>query len=141
MLDLDTTDTPSRKPASLELLNETESAETAETTGEVIPLAQPETQADEKKETATAVTDEPKSRRKKKGSIKYKSHAKRDEVASYFEQIVAGLGKGTIRFESGKKEIVVSPGASCEIEIKARRKGRKERVRFEISWRTDEKGG
>lgn len=90
---------------------------------------------------AEAKKEDRKNGRKEKEHIKYKSHVSRDDAAHYFEQIVAGLGQGVIRFDTGEAELVASPASRCEVEVKARRKGKKERVHFEISWHTDADAG
>ena len=77
-----------------------------------------------------------KAKKLKDESFKYDNVVPLDAAAGYFDDILAGLAKGTIQFEKGKKNLVVRPTESCRIKIKAARKGKKERVSFDMSWRT-----
>ena len=71
------------------------------------------------------------------GKVKYESSLPRDEAIAYFEAIVKGLKKGQIQFKQGDQNVIVAPAEYLEVEVKAARKGQKEKVSFEISWRTD----
>lgn len=70
-----------------------------------------------------------------KAKVKYKNLLPRDEAVSYFEAIVAGLRRGTLTFKHGEDSVVLAPGESVFVEVKAERKGDRERVEFEITWR------
>lgn len=72
-----------------------------------------------------------------KAKLRFESAVPREEAVAYFEAIVAGLRKGAIQFRRGDETLTVAPAGYVEIEVKASRKGAKERVSFEIAWRTE----
>lgn len=86
---------------------------------------------------AEAVTETPTQEGTINGKVKYESSLPRDEAIAYFEAIVKGLKKGQIQFKQGDQNVIVAPAEYLEVEVKAARKGQKEKVSFEISWRTD----
>lgn len=71
-----------------------------------------------------------------KSRVKFESTLPRAEAVAYFEAIVAGLRKGAVKFKQGEESISLSPADHVDIEVKAQRKGSKESVSFEITWRT-----
>lgn len=73
-----------------------------------------------------------------KGKVKFSSSMQREEAVSYFEAIVAGLKQGTLHFKQGDSSLTVTPAPYIEVEVKAAKKGREEKVSFEISWRHQE---
>ncbi len=72
------------------------------------------------------------------GKLRFESPVGRDEVAAYFEAIVDGLRKGSLQFRQGEQSLILSPPDRVEIGVKVERKGGREKLRFEIDWRTDE---
>jgi amphi-Trp domain-containing protein len=56
------------------------------------------------------------------------------EAVSYFEGVLSGLKSGTLRFRRGHESITLEPAPHVELEVKASRKGRKEKVSFELRW-------
>lgn len=72
------------------------------------------------------------------GKLRFESPVGRDEVAAYFEAIVEGLRKGSLQFRQGEQSLILSPPDRVEIGVKVERKGGREKLRFEIDWRTDE---
>ncbi|MCA9503547.1 MAG: amphi-Trp domain-containing protein [Spirochaetaceae bacterium] len=72
------------------------------------------------------------------GKLSFGSSMDRDEVAAYFEAIVAGLRQGSIHFRQKDEALTLSPPERVELEVKASSKRGKERLSFEIAWRTDE---
>jgi amphi-Trp domain-containing protein len=69
-----------------------------------------------------------------KRKVKFDSAMPRDEAVSYFEAILAGLKQGKLHFKQGEKTLVVSPADHLAVEVKAARKGQREKVPFELSW-------
>jgi len=60
----------------------------------------------------------------------------RDEAVAYFDALVAGLKKGSVRFKQGDETVIVNPSDLVDVEIRARTKGDKEKVTFELSWQS-----
>ena len=69
--------------------------------------------------------------------VKFESVLAREEAVSYFEALIEGLRKGTIQLRQGGDSITLKPGPQVGIEVKAARKGEKEKISFEIVWRTE----
>lgn len=69
-------------------------------------------------------------------SVRFDSSMTLDEAVSYFEAIVSGLKKGTINFKQGENTITLMPPAHLDVEVRARKKRDKEKISFELSWRT-----
>jgi len=72
------------------------------------------------------------------GKLRFESPVGRDEVAAYFEAIVEGLRKGSLQFRQGEQSLILSPPDRVEIGVKVERKSGREKLQFEIEWRTDE---
>ena len=72
--------------------------------------------------------------------IDYESRMNREEAVAYFDALVAGLKQGSVRFKQGDETVVIRPAELVDVEIKARSSGRKEKVRFEISWLSEYSG-
>ena len=93
-----------------------------------------------KEETAKAAeaeveTTTEESQPKSATKVKYAGFMPREEAISYFESIVAGLKKGTIRLKQGEETLVLEPPSHLDIEVKAQHKGEKGSIAFEIAWR------
>lgn len=71
-----------------------------------------------------------------KSSVEFESAIQRDEAVSYFETLVAGLKKGSIHLRQNDEELTLNPPAQLEVRVKASRKREKEKISFEIHWRT-----
>lgn len=69
-----------------------------------------------------------------KSRIRYEGSMAREEAVSYFEAIVSGLKKGTIRFKQGDEALSLVAPDRLEVEVKATRKGDKAKVSFEMAW-------
>jgi len=67
--------------------------------------------------------------------VTFESVMPREEAVSYFEAIVAGLKSGTLRIRQGEETVVLTPPDQLAVEVKAVRKGHKEKILFEIAWR------
>jgi len=76
--------------------------------------------------------------RTKDGKINFDSQMTRDEAVAYFEAIVKGLRGGTIHFRRNDDELTLEVGTHIDVEVKASRKSKKQKVEIELSWRTDE---
>jgi amphi-Trp domain-containing protein len=75
---------------------------------------------------------------KQPSKVKFETVLAREEAVSYFEALIEGLRKGTIQLKQGNDAITLKPGPKVAIEVKAGRKAEKERISFEIEWRTEE---
>ena len=73
-----------------------------------------------------------------KGKVKFESAMQREEAIAYFEAILSGLKQGTVHFRQGDRTVVLKPAAHMEVEVKASRKAKEEKISFEISWRVQE---
>ncbi len=71
---------------------------------------------------------------RKKAKISFEATMPRNEAVSYFEAIVAGLRSGRLEFKQGDQTLVLNPPEHLEIEVKAKSKGDKGSVVFEIEW-------
>jgi amphi-Trp domain-containing protein len=67
--------------------------------------------------------------------VTFESVMPREEAVSYFEAIVAGLKSGALRVRQAEETVVLTPPDQVAIEVKAVRKGQKEKILFEIAWR------
>lgn len=77
------------------------------------------------------------SEKKSKAKLEFESMLTRDEAAAYFEAIVKGLRKGSIHFHQSDESLTLSPGEHVGIEVKATQKNGRQRLSFELNWRTD----
>lgn len=73
---------------------------------------------------------------KTKASVEFEAPIQREEAVSYFETLVAGLKKGSIHLRQNDEELTLTPPAQLEVKVKASRKNDKEKLSFEIVWRT-----
>jgi amphi-Trp domain-containing protein len=72
-----------------------------------------------------------------KGKLHFESMLTRDEAAAYFEAIVKGLRKGSIHFHQSDDSLVLAPADHVGVEVKATQKSGREKLSFELVWRTD----
>lgn len=72
---------------------------------------------------------------KNKGKIKFESVMQRGEAVAYFGALVDGLRHGRLQFRHAEEHLALEPAEQVSIEVKASKKGEKERVSFEIEWR------
>ena len=70
----------------------------------------------------------------RKARVSFEGGMAREEAAAYFETIVAGLKKGTLRFRQGGTSVELEVPSDLAVEIKASRKGDKAKIEFELSW-------
>jgi amphi-Trp domain-containing protein len=76
-------------------------------------------------------------KRKARGKIKFESVMQRSEAVAYFGALVDGLRHGQLQFRYGEEDLALNPSEQVLVEVKASRKGDKERVAFELEWRRD----
>lgn len=96
--------------------------------------------ADETKAKPAAAKDKPAKKAKSpkggdKGKISFRSVLPRDEAAAYFDALLSGLRKGTLNFKQSDAQLELNLPVQLNVEVKAERKGAKEKVTFELSWR------
>lgn len=99
-----------------------------------------------KKSTAAAVADEVMETNKEfetsgngkahKSEVKFEGMLAREEAISYFEAIVRGMKKGSIHLQQGDGDLTLSPQPNVEMEVRASQKKNRERLSFELSWKT-----
>jgi amphi-Trp domain-containing protein len=75
-----------------------------------------------------------------KGRIKFESVMQRGEAVAYFGALVDGLRHGRLQFRHAEENLSLEPAEQVSVEVKASRKGDKERVAFEIEWRRAPRG-
>ncbi|HLT35179.1 MAG TPA: amphi-Trp domain-containing protein [Enhygromyxa sp.] len=97
-----------------------------------------ETKAETKAETETERDDgdekQAEKDRPRKLEIEFEATMPRGEVVSYFEAIVGGLRSGRLEFRQAGDTLILSPPENLKIEVKARQKGDKGKIAFEIEW-------
>ena len=85
---------------------------------------------------AAAQEDTKKDEKEKKSSkVHFESVLPREEAVSYFEAIAAGMKKGKIQLKQGDESISLELPPQVGLEVKAVRKGEKEKITFELVWR------
>ena len=72
-----------------------------------------------------------------KTKLEFESFLSRDEAAAYFEAIVKGLRQGSIHFHQRDEHLTLCPTEHVGIAVKAARKSGREKLTFELAWRTD----
>ena len=72
---------------------------------------------------------------KDRAKIKFASVMQRGEAVAYFSALVDGLRHGRLQFRHGMESVALEPSEQVAIEVKASRKGDKERVSFELEWK------
>jgi amphi-Trp domain-containing protein len=73
---------------------------------------------------------------KQKTSVEFESPIQLEEAVVYFETIIAGLKKGTIHLKQDGEELTLTPTSQLDVRVKASRKKEKEKLSFQIMWRT-----
>ena len=76
-----------------------------------------------------------KSKDKDKAKIKFASVMQRGEAVAYLSALVDGLRHGRLQFRHGMESVALEPSEQVAIEVKASRKGDKERASFELEWK------
>jgi len=71
------------------------------------------------------------------GKLSFDSYMTREEAVAYFEAIVKGLKAGEIHFRRNEQELTLATGTHVDVEVKASRKGKKQKVEIGLSWRTE----
>jgi amphi-Trp domain-containing protein len=82
---------------------------------------------------------EPTAPYKRKGKINFESVMQRTEAVAYFGALVDGLRHGRLQFRLGDESLSLEPTDQVQVEVKAQKKGDKERVSFELEWRLSAK--
>jgi amphi-Trp domain-containing protein len=84
-------------------------------------------------------SEEPKSdhkrKDKEKAKIKFAAVMQRSEAVAYFAALVDGLRHGRLQFRHGDESVTLEPTEQVTVEVKAAKKGDKERVAFELEWK------
>jgi amphi-Trp domain-containing protein len=72
---------------------------------------------------------------KAKGKIRFDSVMQRSEAVAYFSALIDGLRHGQLMFRHGDENLSLEPSEQVAVEVKASRKGDKEKVAFELEWK------
>src|SRR4051812_17564398 len=83
--------------------------------------------------------DEPTAQHKRKGKINFEAVMQRTEAVAYFGALVDGLRHGRLQFKHGDDSLSLEPTEQVQVEVKAQKKGDRERVSFELEWRLSAK--
>lgn len=57
------------------------------------------------------------------------------QVVEYLEQLVAALKSGAVHVNAGSQELVLGPRGVLGFELRARQKGKRQKLALELSWR------
>ena len=90
---------------------------------------------DDDDDDADAVGGKGKDKSKGRAKIKFHASMQRGEAVAYFSALVDGLRHGRLQFRHGEESVALEPSERVTIEVKATRKGDKERVAFELEWK------
>jgi amphi-Trp domain-containing protein len=77
-------------------------------------------------------TTEPKHKTKEK--IEFESVVQLSEAVAYFAALVDGLKHGQLQFRRGDEQLSLTPTERVSVEVKATRKGNREKVSLELEW-------
>ncbi|MBD3400006.1 MAG: amphi-Trp domain-containing protein [Candidatus Coatesbacteria bacterium] len=61
---------------------------------------------------------------------------KRDEVVHWLEELVAGLKKGELNIAAGADNLILLPGETFEVALKAKEKDDEEKLSLKLNWRS-----
>jgi amphi-Trp domain-containing protein len=75
------------------------------------------------------------------GRLKFKNVMQPAEAAVYFEAIVDGLRRGSLQLQHTGEKLVLEPVGDLKVEIKASRKDRKQKLSFEVNWKSPKPAG
>ena len=70
-----------------------------------------------------------------KTGFEYSEFVSTAEVASYLQNLAAGLRNGSVEFEGCGQSIVLAPTERVKLELMAESSKDKEELHFEISWK------
>lgn len=73
--------------------------------------------------------------RKERRTLDYEGALDTDEAAALLQSLTDGLRSGTVRVERGEEGLSLHPAGELAVTVTARRKGSKERLAIELSWR------
>ena len=76
------------------------------------------------------------SKNKKEPKIKFENTLTRGEAVIYLQAIIDSLKAGSVSLTQGEQSLELSPCETVEVEVKAGKKGTKEKVSFELKWNT-----
>jgi amphi-Trp domain-containing protein len=80
-------------------------------------------------------SSEPVTQHRAKGKIKFESVMQRGEAAAYFSALVDGLRHGKLQFRHEDESLSLQPSEQVSVEVKAQKKGDKEKISFELEWK------
>lgn len=110
-----------------------EPAETVEAVEAAAPAEESEeAEADDEADDEDEDEDEKKT---DKVEVEFEAVMSRDDAVAYLEAIVVGLKKGEVTVTHGGRELAFTIPSAVEVEVEASRKGDKEELSFELSWR------
>ncbi|MCB9916349.1 MAG: amphi-Trp domain-containing protein [Planctomycetes bacterium] len=75
-----------------------------------------------------------------RGKVTYEAELSREEATNYLEALIRGVYAGKLHMRQGEDELELSPCGAIKVSVKASRKGPKEKITFELKWRTGGEG-
>ena len=72
---------------------------------------------------------------KARGTISFENQLEREAAATYLESIAHAIKSGRLSFEQGDVRLSVLVPQAIDVKVKAKRKGAKVKVSYDIAWR------
>ncbi len=73
-----------------------------------------------------------------KKELKVKVDGQNSEIIGYLESIVKSLKEGTLVLEKGDSFVTLKPRDTMKLEIEGAQKDKKEGLKIELSWKTEQ---
>ena len=74
---------------------------------------------------------------KASGKVKFESNMTTDEALNYLVSLIRGIKDGKVTLRQGEETITLEPSKNMDVKVKASVKDAKEKVAFELAWRSD----
>jgi amphi-Trp domain-containing protein len=72
--------------------------------------------------------------------FQHESIQDRDTIIKYLTTFAEGFQKGEVEFRAGADEIIIKPEGLIQMEVKAKRTGRKSKMTIKFSWKETPSG-
>lgn len=70
----------------------------------------------------------------KKNELSFEGDLPVEKVVAYLRELADGFESGRVPVESGTNRVVLTPGKSVEVEVKAKVKKRESSLKLELCW-------
>lgn len=70
--------------------------------------------------------------------MKVKVNGQKNEIISYLESMVQSLKEGTVVVQQDEQFITLKPAETLSLKIEGERKGKKDELKIELSWKNQE---